>query len=625
MADETAKRTKPGRPADAGPTLPADLLFEAATEVCNQVGGIYQVLRSKAPAMVKRWRERYCLLGPYVEKTASLEFEERPAPKVLARALEGLVAHGVTARHGRWLVSSRPRVILFQHHWTVADLDRLKYGLWERHRISTPAGDTVVDNAVYFAETLRLFFRELTAAWASHHGSPDGRKPPRFIAHFHEWLGGLTIPDLRRDKLPVASVFTTHATLLGRYAASNEEDFYDWLPFKNQESEARRYNIVGQHGIERACAHGAHVFTTVSSITGEECTHLLSRTPDLITPNGLNTERFSVGHEFQHLHADFKARLHRFTLGYFFPSYSFDLENTLYFFTSGRFEPRNKGFDLCLEALARLNTQLKDFGIPKTVVFFIITSRPTRFILPSVLHSRGVLDELDNVCSHIMREVGHKLFPMAAAGKRVNIDKLVDQYWALRYRRTQQALKRADLPPVITHALWDEDKDPVLSHIRQLQLFNRKDDPVKIVYHPEFVSPVSPLWGMEYDQFVRGCHLGVFPSAYEPWGYTPLECMALGTPAITSDLAGFGRYVSERNPDHDDWGLTVLKRRGRGFHDAAADLAMWMLAFCRLDRRGRIDLRNKVETHAVDFDWARLASAYDKAHDLAAARAFTAA
>jgi glycogen(starch) synthase len=138
-----------------------------------------------------------------------------------------------------------------------------------------------------------------------------------------------------------------------------------------------------------------------------------------------------------------------------------------------------------------------------------------------------------------------------------------------------------------------------------------------VVYHPEFISSVSPLWGLDYDQFVRGCHVGLFPSSYEPWGYTPLECVAMGVPAVTSDLAGFGRFVAEVFPDHDDWGLAVLPRRGRSFDQAATDLTRWLMRFCRMDRRERIALRNQVEAHSRAFDWSRLASAYHEAHDQA--------
>ncbi|MDX2114806.1 MAG: glycogen/starch synthase [Planctomycetota bacterium] len=606
-----------GRDPLSRPSNIVELCAEISTEVCNQVGGIYQVIRSKAPSMVQRWGDRYCVIGPYVPAQAELEFDAAPPSGKFKALVDRLLADGLRVHHGHWLISGRPRALLLEHELPAHKLDEAKFVLWERHAIATPAGDWAVDMSVSFGRAVALLLRRAAELWPW----DVTQGSPRILAHFHEWLAGLAIPDLRRDKLPIATVFTTHATLLGRYIASNEENFYDTLRSRDDAAEAQRYNVKAHHSIERACAHGAHAFTTVSSITAEECSALLGRACDLVLPNGINVERYDVMHEFQTMHARFKEQIHRFVMGYFFPSYTFDLDRTLYVFTSGRFEPRNKGFDVCLEAMARLNAQLKDFGIPMTVVFFIVTKRHTRSIHPDVLHSRGVLNELREVCRQIMEQVGDELFPRAAKGEKVNIDEIVDPYWAMRYRRTQHALKRQNLPPVITHVLDDDSKDPVLTQIRQLQLFNRPEDPVKVVYHPDFISPTSPLWGMDYDQFVRGCHVGVFPSAYEPWGYTPLECIAMGVPSITSDLAGFGRYVAERYPDHDAWGLHVLRRRGRGFHDSAAELARWLLAFCRLERRGRIDMRNEVERHATEFDWSRLVRAYHQAHDLAVERA----
>jgi glycogen(starch) synthase len=140
------------------------------------------------------------------------------------------------------------------------------------------------------------------------------------------------------------------------------------------------------------------------------------------------------------------------------------------------------------------------------------------------------------------------------------------------------------------------------------------------VYHPDFITPTNRLWGIEYDQFVRGCHLGLFPSAYEPWGYTPLEAIAVGVPAVTSDLAGFGRYVQEHMPDHDKWGMTVLRRRGRSFHESAAALTAKLLEFCRMERRERIAMRNEVDRRSWEFDWSKLGTAYTRAHELALER-----
>jgi glycogen(starch) synthase len=590
-------------------------LFEIAWEVCNQVGGIYQVLRSKAELLVERWREDYCLIGPYVEAKARLELEPTPRTGFIGRLADELEAHGIPVHHGRWLIPGKPRVLLLTHGLSGGRLSDAKYRLWREHHIETPSDEPLVDGAITFAEAVATLLQ-----LASGDTDPSNRPARQIVAHFHEWQGGLAVPLLRRRRLRVASVFTTHATMLGRYIASNEEDIYDRLPLMNHDEKAAYYNVRAQHSMERAAAHGAHVFTTVSQITAEECTSLLGRTPDLVTPNGLNVSRYNVGHDFQTFHADFKERIHSFTLGHFFPSYGINLDKTLYMFTSGRFEPKNKGFDLCLETMARLNWEIRAAGLDVTIVFFIITSRPTRSIHPLVLEKRGVLNELRGVCNSIVDRVGNRLFREAAEFKKPALDELVDEYWQLRFRRTQAAFRRQGLPPVVTHILEDDKTDPILAQIRQLGLINLADDPVKVVYHPEFVSPENPLWGMDYDQFVRGCHLGLFPSAYEPWGYTPLECMALGVPAISSDLAGFGRYVHDTDPSHDSWGLTVLPRRGRRFNEAAADLTQRLLEYCKLNRRDRVALRNEVEKRSWDFDWQRLGVAYHSAHDLALER-----
>lgn len=614
---------------------PQGLLLEVAWEVCNQLGGIFQVLKSKVPSMVDRWGERYCLIGPWEPAKAALEFEETTPTGVIGRAVNALRNEGLHVHHGRWMITGRPRVLLIEHWQGLAKLDATKFRLWNDHRIGVPAGDALVDGVVSFADAVRRVVEKICeqagAGWgmddsadARIASSGSARRVGPVLLHCHEWMGGLTIPMVRKQNLPVGVIFQTHATLLGRYMASGDDGFYDRLQrgWINDAEEAAKYNIVFQHSAERACAHGAHIFTTVSDVTAEECAGLLGRRPEVVVPNGLDIQRYNVGHEFQTMHAQFKEQIHRFTMGHFFPSYSFDLDRTMYFFTSGRFEPRNKGFDLCLEALARLNGELRASGSDLTVVFFIITQRPTRSLHPFALQQRGVLNEFGGVCDQIMKHLGEKLFRLGATGQRAELDKMIDEHWVLRYRRVQQALKVDRLPLVTTHMLDEEAKDPVLTQIRNVWLFNRKDDPVKVVYHPEFISPTSPLWGMDYEQFVRGCHMGLFPSAYEPWGYTPLECLAMGVPAVTSDLAGFGSYVLRKFGEHNRPGVWCIRRRGRSFHDAAQELCQYMLEFCRLDRRGRVALRNQVEAQSWEFDWSVLGEAYVRAHDMALERAF---
>jgi len=587
-------------------------LFEIAWEVCNQIGGIYQVLRSKAGAMVARWGDRYVVVGPYLPATAHVDFEPDRPQDWLAAVLGEVAQAGLAVHHGRWLVDGRPRALLLEHRLDAGALAAERQRMNAELGIDASSTDPLVDDVLGFGRAVE----RLLLAVAARRG---GAAPTRILAHFHEWLGGLALLHLRRQGCPVISVFTTHATSVGRYIASSQADLYERLPTMDADAEAARFGISTQHQIERACAREARVFTTVSPITGEECELLLSRRPDLVTPNGLNVDRFDVGHDFQTHHAQYKEQIHRMVMGHFFPTYPIDLDRTLYFFNAGRFEPRNKGFDLCLEAMAQLNTELQASGSDVTVVFFVVTARSARSLDPHVLRARGILDELRDVSLRIGTEVAERLFRRSAAGETVSLDALVDEYWRLRHRRIIHAFRSERPPPLCTHVLDDPDRDPILAQLRVLGLRNAREDRVKIVYHPEFISPVNPLWAMDYEHFVRGCHLGIFPSSYEPWGYTPLECVAMGVPAITSDLAGFGRYVAEVFPDHDDWGLVVLGRRGRSFEDCAADLTARLLRFCRLDRRARIALRNEVEAHSRAFDWSRLASAYHEAHDLALA------
>lgn len=587
------------------------ILFELAWEVCNQVGGIYTVIRSKVPSMVDRWGQRFCLIGPYNRATASVEFEEAPLAGPIGQAVKQMRDMGLGAHYGRWLVTGRPNVVLLDYLSIFNRLGDIKYHLWNNHGISTP-DDELVNNVCAFGEMARLFL------WfVSQKESPRRQ----IIAHFHEWMAGTPIPALRRDRWPGAIVFTTHATILGRYLAMNSPIFYDHLPYFDADGEAKRFNVESQYKIERAAAHGSHVFTTVSDVTALECKHLLGRTPDLLLPNGLNIARFEKLHEMQNLHRVYKEKIHEFTMGHFFPSYSFDLDRTLYFFTSGRYEYKNKGLDLTIESLARLNHRLKSSGSKQTVVAFIVTKRPYRTINVHALQTRAMLDEFQTIAGEIKNRIGDKLFRAGTEGKIPDLNTLVDEYWLLRFRRLIHAWKSNMPPSIVTHDLIDDQKDEVLNQLRTCRLWNEKYDPVKVIYHPEFISPTNPLWGMDYDQFVRGCHLGIFPSYYEPWGYTPLESIASGVPAVTSDLSGFGSYLLQLLPEHEQRGIYCIHRRYASYDQSANEMTDLMFRFCQLSQRERIALRNSVESFAEHFDWHNLGKRYHEAHGLALDRA----
>lgn len=603
----------PKHPIKKSSSLQDTILIETAWEVCNQVGGIYTVIRSKAPAMMENHREHFCMIGPYLNKSILAELEPiEDATSIFGMAASNLSKRGYDVIYAEWLITGKPKVVLLNPNVIEEKtLGVIKYLLWKNHNISTPTGNSLIDQVIGFAYLTKLFVDELVKL--------AGRNK-KIIAHFHEWMAGLPILDIKRDKLAVKTIFTTHATQLGRHLAINSPLFYAHLPFFKWEDEAKKFGVETEAAIEYGCAQNCDVMTTVSEVTARECKHILRRTPEVILPNGLNIQRFEALHEFQNLHATYKEQIHRFVMGHFFSSYSFDLDKTIYLFTSGRYEYKNKGFDLTLEALFHLNQQLKKENSDITVVMFFVTKRDFFSIKPEVLQSRAMMEEIRQTCEAIQRQVGKRLFfesTLAQNHRLPELNDFVDEYWKLRYRRTIQSWKSTKLPLPVTHKLVNEEQDDILQFLVRRNLLNREEDKVKIVYHPDFITSTNPLFGMDYSQFVRGCHLGIFPSYYEPWGYTPLECMASGVPAVTSDLSGFGDYLLRNMPDHEKGGMFVVERGKRTFDWSAKQLASFLHRFLIQDRRSRIMQRNNVENYSYAFDWENLIKNYEDAYQLA--------
>ena len=596
------------------PSPPQDtLLIETAWEVCNQVGGIYTVIRSKAPAMMENHSGNFCMIGPYLNKNIQAELEPLDSTSdIFGQAAANLSKKGYDVIYAEWLITGKPKVVLLNPNAVEEKaLGVIKYLLWKNHNISTPTGNTLIDQVIGFAYLTKLFFDELVKLAGT---------DKKIIGHFHEWMAGLPIMDIRRDEMPVKTIFTTHATQLGRHLAINSPLFYAHLPFFRWEDEAKKFGVETEAAIEYGCAQNCDVMTTVSDVTARECKHILRRTPEVILPNGLNIERFEALHEFQNLHSIYKEQIHQFVMGHFFSSYKFDLDKTIYLFTSGRYEYKNKGFDLTLEALVHLNQQLKNEKSDITVVMFFITKREFYSIKPEALQSRAMMEEIRQTCEAIQKQVGKRLFFESTIREDHRLPELndfVDEYWKLRYRRTIQSWKSNKLPLPVTHKLINEEQDEIIQFLVRRNLINKEEDKVKIVYHPDFINSTNPLFGMDYSQFVRGCHLGVFPSYYEPWGYTPLECMASGVPAVTSDLSGFGDYLLRNMPDHEKGGMFVVERGKRTFDWSAKQLAAFLHKFLTQDRRSRIMQRNNVENYSSAFDWENLIKHYEDAYRLA--------
>lgn len=581
-------------------------LLEIGWEVCNQLGGIYTVLRSKAPEMVGEWADRYALLGPYNASQAAIEFEEERLGDELDLAADILRESGVDVYVGRWQVSGRPRAVLIDLAGLKEPVSQQNERILETLDIEMPADDELVLDVVAFSIGAEQFVHAFEKVL-------DGT----VLSHYHEWMAAVSLSLMKADGWTGRAVFTTHATLIGRYMAMNEENFYSRLAEFDADTEAEKYGILAQHLLEKAAAGACDIFTTVSGITGKECLHLLGRAPDEYVPNGLNVKRYMALHELHQLHAEYRTRLHDFTMGYFFPSYSFDLEQTLYFFTSGRFEYANKGMDLTLEALSALNKRLVETDSRKTVIFLLITKAPVRNMAVHSLEYATMFREFKVIAREVTEEIRKNLIRKLAAGGELDLNEMVPDYWKLRIRRAQYAWNRDWLPPIVTHDLMDDGGDPVLNKLRDLEMFNNAHDKVKIVYHPDFVRSTNPLFNMDYEELIRGCHLGVFPSAYEPWGYTPLETLAMGIPAISSDLAGFGAYAAEYRRLHQRAGLYVVNRNGRSNEEAVSQLSDMMFQFCQQERRQRIAQRNRAENFAQHFDWSQLIHHYREAHAMA--------
>ncbi|MEM6641837.1 MAG: glycosyltransferase [Bacteroidota bacterium] len=587
------------------------LLVECAWEICNQVGGIYTVIRSKVPAIIEKWGDNYCLLGPDVNPNIKAEFDpiiegDDPIFRTVAQMRE----MGYEVKYGRWLVTGRPKTVLLNPENVSNRLQNLQNHYSNNHGIAILEDHDLLNQMIRWADLNRTFFKILSEEVAK-----DERN---LVAHFHEWMSGLPILDIKSENIKCKTVFTTHATMLGRYLAMNETTFYSDIKDYDWKAEAIKYNVLPLVQIERSVAKAADKFTTVSPVTGLECINLLGRKPDVITPNGLNIQRFTAYHEVQNLHQKFKEEIHDFTIGHFFHHTDFNLDNTLYFFTSGRYEYKNKGFDITLDALKKLNERMKKEKCDVTVIMFFITKRQTWSINPDVLESRGVLEEIRTTCEEIQKEIGHRLFLKAASlsdeYRLPDLNELVDDYWKLRFRRTIQSWKTDQWPIVVTHNLMDDLDDDILKYLRGNKMVNDPSDKVKIVYHPDFINPTNPLFGIDYTEFVRGCHLGIFPSYYEPWGYTPLESIASGVPTVTSDLSGFGKYADTIEKELPSKGVYLLKREGRKYERQVNDLTSFLYDFVMIERRERIIMRNRAEDFAEKFDWRVLRSAYEKAY-----------
>ncbi|KAJ4458237.1 putative glycosyltransferase family 3 protein [Paratrimastix pyriformis] len=611
------------------------MLFECSWEVANKVGGVHSVLVSKASEMVATYGAGYVTIGPWLGNASALQFDEStsPPPSIAAflHFLESVA--GLKAHYGSWLVSANPAVFLLEmnpHHDYRADL-------WRELRIGNISDqDSTTRDAVKFGYTVARFFASYLD-FRDGGFTPDPSHPTADlfltkaqlpVLHVHEWQAGLAVTLLRSWKKQVGLVFTTHATILGRHlCAGGDVQFYQHLPLIDVDREAGSRGIYAQYCIERGAAANAHVLTTVSTVTAQECKYLLKREPDVLTPNGLSSTTYQpASGEAENLHTRYKMMLHEFVRGHWTGQLTFDLNHTIYAFFAGRYEYLNKGIDIFLDALGWLNNALQAMPtLERTVVAFIITPAPTQGWNNATLSGHFAAVKLRQTCDELKATIGNRLFDSVSHG-------IIPSGSALLTTAEETALKRHlllqkghasyMLPPVVTHNMANEH-DPILAHLRRLGLANHPTQPVKVVYHPDFLNPsANPILPLEYLDFVRGCHVGVFPSLYEPFGLTPCEAMCCGTPSITSNTSGFARTLVGAVPNPEEVGVFVLDRMNpRPREQIVSDLGELLLKCALMHRPQRANLRLKTEQAAHVLDWKNLIKYIMEAHQLARTRA----
>ncbi|XP_078491592.1 glycogen [starch] synthase, muscle-like [Ciona intestinalis] len=588
---------------------PALFTFEVALEVANKVGGIYTVLRSKAESTVEELGEDYCMIGICNERFVAMEVEKmEPSLPQMKRAVDLMREKHIRVVTGRWLIEGYPKVVLFDLDTAWDMYNTWSWEMFDKTGVGIPEHDTEAKRCVLFGFLTAWFLGEFRAQCG---------KKSVIVAQFHEWLSGIGLLMCRMRQIDISTIFTTHATLLGRYLCAANVDFYNNLSKFQVDIEAGNRQIYHRYCMERAAAHSAHVFTTVSDITSLEAEHLLKRKPDLILPNGLSIKNAQCMHEFQNLHAIAKEKIHNFVRGHFYGHFDLNLDKTLYMFIAGRYEYSNKGADLYIEAMSRLNHRLKMINSDVTVIAFLIFPASTNNFNVESLKGQAVVKQLKETVDVIKDDIGNKLFDLCLRGKLPNEEQLLDRDHVIKLKRCMYANQCSTLPPIVTHNMTDDANDPILKQIRDCKLFNARSDRVKLIFHPEFLSQTSPLLSMDYDEFVRGCHLGVFPSYYEPWGYTPAECAIKGIPSVTSNLSGFGCFMQSHLSDPEAYGIYIVDRRFKNVDETCNQLTDYLYHFCRMTRRERIIQRNRTERISEYLDWSRLGMYYTNARRLA--------
>lgn len=541
--------------------LSPNYIFETSWEVCNKVGGIYTVLSSRAKTLKDNYQDQLVFIGPDLKQpTANVDFKEDA--KLFPAWKKAAANFGVKCRIGRWMVPGEPVAVLVDFEPFFEQKNNIYAQAWELFSVDSIRAYGDYDEASMFSYAAARFAEAVVSNCIE--------QQAKVIYQAHEWMSGLGMLFLKKQLPRVATIFTTHATSIGRSIAGNNKQLYAYFEGYNGDQMARELHMDAKHSIEKQSALQADCFTTVSSFTDRECKQLLDKAADVVLPNGFENDFVPNRSAFTKVRREARKQILKVAgalTGCEMP------DDTLIVSTSGRNDYRCKGFDVFLESMAQLRAQLNEANNEQQVLALI--------------------------------EV-----PCWLKGPRADLQD--------RLKSKQKATM--PLPnPVITHDLHNLNDDRIVQEIWKLGLKNLPTDKVKVLLVPCYLEGNDGIFNMAYYHLLAANDLALYPSYYEPWGYTPLESCAFHTPCVTTDLSGFGQWVDNvlgHSGELKD-GVCVIHRTDGNFYEVAQKMCAVVHEMLLLTTKERTEVRNKAAKLANKAQWKHFIKFYYQAYDFA--------
>lgn len=539
-----------------------DYIFESSWEVCNKVGGIYAVLSTRAKTLHDRLHDRLVFIGPDCWKeTESPYFQEDD--NLFQEWQLAASKQGLKIRVGRWTVPGEPIAVLVDFSQYFSKKNEIYGQLWNDFQVDSLHAYGDYDEASMFSYAAALVVGSFYDFYL------DASK--KVVYHGNEWMTGLGLLYVQKHYPQIATIFTTHATSIGRSIAGNNKPLYDYLFAYNGDQMAEELNMQSKHSIEKQTAHHVDCFTTVSDITARECLELLDKPVVVVLPNGFEDDFVPRGAAFTRKRKWARKRL----LDVANALLGTDLDDdTLLISTSGRYEFRNKGVDVYIEAMNRL---LRDKNLDKNVVAFV---------------------KVPGWVGEPRKDLQDRL----ASGKKFDTPLEV---------------------PSVTHWLHDMSHDNVLSMLKHLDMQNRKEDRVKLIFIPCYLTGNDGILNLSYYDVILGNDLCIYPSYYEPWGYTPLESVAFKVPCVTTDLAGFGLWANSEIGHYGEIedGVKVIHRTDYNFSEVADNIKDTVSKFSHFTAAQVKKTRDNASKLSKKALWSHFIKYYEDAYDIALRKA----